>query len=96
MADYYMNQDYAGEPVKPIDTKLDYGVFDYKTFSASSVAHNTVSEEIYFYNGRGHPRPSFSITSTTRAGAPISSMGNMGSGSARRRLCLRRLARWVE
>ena len=56
MADVYISQDQAGETVKPVDTKLDYGVFDYKTFSASSVAHNTVSEEIYFYNGRETPQ----------------------------------------
>ena len=82
MADYYMNQDYAGEPVKPIDTKLDYGVFDYKTFSASSVAHSTVSEEIYYYNSRETPRPSSSIIFTTQAGTPIYWTENMGSDSA--------------
>ena len=56
MADVYISQDQAGERVKPVDTKLDYGVFDYKTFSGSTVAHTTVSEEIYFYNGRETPQ----------------------------------------
>jgi hypothetical protein len=50
MADYYMSQANAGEPVKPVDSKLDYTVFDYETFAAESVAHNTVSEEIYYAN----------------------------------------------
>ena len=94
MADYYMNQDNAGEPVKPIDTKLDYGVFDYKTFSASSVAHNTVSEEIYYYNSRKTPRPLSSITSTTRVGMPIFLTGNMGSVSARFRSHRKPRGRW--
>jgi hypothetical protein len=56
MADYYISQDNAGEPVKPIETKLDYTRFDYKTFGAESVAHNTVSEEIYFFNGLDVPQ----------------------------------------
>jgi hypothetical protein len=52
MADYYINQDAAGEPVKPVDTKLDYSIFDYETFGASSVAHSTISEEVFYFNGR--------------------------------------------
>lgn len=55
MADYYISQDQAGEPVSPVDTKLDYSIFDYETFGASSVAHSTISEEIFFYNGRQAP-----------------------------------------
>jgi hypothetical protein len=55
MADYYMSEAHAGGPVNPVDTKLDYTIFDYKTLGASSVAHNTVSEEIYYYNGRETP-----------------------------------------
>lgn len=52
MADYYISQDQAGGPVEPVDTKLDYSIFDYETFGASSVAHSTISEEIFYYNGR--------------------------------------------
>ncbi|MFN3981616.1 MAG: hypothetical protein ACK4SA_14660 [Caldilinea sp.] len=55
MADYYINQDQAGGPVEPVDTKLDYSIFDYETFGASSVAHSTISEEIFYYNGRQTP-----------------------------------------
>ena len=43
----------AGEPVTPVETKLDYGVFDYKTFAAESVTHNTIMEEVYFDNRTG-------------------------------------------
>lgn len=56
MADYYISQDMAGKSVEPIDTKLDYSIFDYETFGASSVAHNSVSEEIYYFNGESTPR----------------------------------------
>lgn len=50
MADYYISQDNQGVAVKPVDSKLDYTVFDYETFGAESVAHSTVSEEVYFAN----------------------------------------------
>jgi hypothetical protein len=56
MADYYLSQYQAGGDVKPVDTKLDYAVFDYDTFGASSVTHDTVSEEVYFSNTSGEPR----------------------------------------
>ncbi len=56
MADYYISQDNEGVPVKPVDTKLDYSIFDYKTFGAKSVAHSTVSEEVYFFNGLDQPQ----------------------------------------
>ncbi|MFZ1769371.1 MAG: hypothetical protein WAU00_09250 [Caldilinea sp.] len=56
MADYYISQDQAGTQVKSVDTKLDYSVFDYKTFGASSVAHSTISEEIYYFNKRSSPQ----------------------------------------
>lgn len=56
MADYYISQEQAGGPVKPVDTKLDYSIFDYKTFGASSVAHSTISEEVFYYNGRETPQ----------------------------------------
>ena len=56
MADYYISQDKQGVPVKPVDTKLDYTIFDYKTFGASSVANDTISEEIYYYNGLEAPQ----------------------------------------
>jgi hypothetical protein len=50
MADYYMSQANQGLAVKPVDSKLDYSVFDYETFAAESVAHNTVSEEVFYAN----------------------------------------------
>jgi hypothetical protein len=56
MADYYISQDNQGLPVKPVDSKLDYTVFDYETFAARSVAHNTVSEELYYANLSDEPR----------------------------------------
>ena len=56
MADYYLSQEAAGKTVEPINTKLDYSIFDYETFSASSVAHDTVSEEIYYFNGKTTPQ----------------------------------------
>jgi hypothetical protein len=57
MADYYISQDEAGSAeVKPVDTKVDYGdttyPVDYETFGVGSVAHNTVMEEVYFFNQR--------------------------------------------
>ena len=56
MADYYISQDNAGETVKPVDSLLDYTVFDYKTFGAASVAHSTVSEEVYYDNRTDAPQ----------------------------------------
>ncbi|MBO9391353.1 6-pyruvoyl-tetrahydropterin synthase-related protein [Caldilinea sp.] len=56
MADYYISQEQAGGPVQPVDTKLDYSIFDYETFGASSVAHSTISEEVFYYNGRETPQ----------------------------------------
>lgn len=56
MADYYISQEQAGGPVRPVDTKLDYSIFDYETFGASSVAHSTISEEVFYYNGRETPQ----------------------------------------
>jgi hypothetical protein len=56
MADYYISQDSRGTSVKPIDSKLDYTVFDYKTFAAESVAHSTVSEEVFYANQDTAPR----------------------------------------
>ena len=53
MAEYYVTEDEAGKPVKPVETKLDYGQFDYTTFAADSVANNTVMEEVYFFNETG-------------------------------------------
>jgi hypothetical protein len=56
MADYYISQDQQGLPVRPVDTKLDYSVFDYENFAAESVAHNTISEEIYYANKTTEPQ----------------------------------------
>lgn len=56
MADHYINQEAAGLPVQPIDTKVDYGnplwPIDYETLAVHSMAHNTVMEEVYFHNMR--------------------------------------------
>ena len=56
MADYYLSQFHATGSAQPVDTNLDYSVFDYTTFGASSVAHSTVSEEVYYNNASGQPR----------------------------------------
>ncbi|NJN83967.1 MAG: YfhO family protein [Caldilineaceae bacterium] len=56
MADYYISQDKAGGPVKPVETLIDYDnqsyPLDYKSFALGSVAHNSVMEEVYFFNQR--------------------------------------------
>ncbi len=56
LADVYIREDEAGGPVKPVTTTVDYAnqtyPLDYKTFAVNSVAHNTVMEEVYFYNQR--------------------------------------------
>ena len=56
LADEYIRQAEAGEPVKPVTTLVDYAnplyPLDYKTFAVKSVAHNSVMEEVYFYNTR--------------------------------------------
>jgi hypothetical protein len=56
MADYYISQAAGGLPVKPVDSKLDYSIFDYETFAAESVAHNTVSEELFYANQTAAPQ----------------------------------------
>ena len=56
MADYYIQQETAGQPDAPISTLLDYAVFDYETFAAESVAHNSVSEEVYYANRTDAPK----------------------------------------
>lgn len=56
MADYYVQQEAAGAPDEPVSTLLDYSVFDYETFAADSVAHNSVSEEVYYSNRTEAPR----------------------------------------
>lgn len=52
MADYYIQQEQAGQPVQPVTTKLDYAIFDYETFGAHSVMHSTIGEEVFYFNGR--------------------------------------------
>jgi hypothetical protein len=56
IADYYISQEQAGKAVQPIDTKVDYGnqawPIDYETFVVSSVAHNSIMEEVFFANQR--------------------------------------------
>jgi hypothetical protein len=51
-----ISQDQAGGLVEPVDTKLDYTIFDYETFGASSVAHSTISEEVFYANRRSSPQ----------------------------------------
>lgn len=50
MADYYISEEREGKPIDPINTKLDYSVFDYKTFGAQSIKNNSVMEEVYYDN----------------------------------------------
>lgn len=52
MAEHYIAQDEAGGPVEPVTTKLDYSLFDYETFAATSIAHSTVMEEVHYFNRR--------------------------------------------
>ena len=56
IADEYIRQADLGGPVQPVSTIVDYAnpsyPLDYKTFALKSVAHNTVMEEVYFYNTR--------------------------------------------
>jgi hypothetical protein len=56
MADIYISQEQAGEPVQPVNTKVDYSnqswPIDYKTFGVQSLAHNSVMEKLYFGNKR--------------------------------------------
>ncbi|MEZ4731639.1 MAG: hypothetical protein R3E79_31355 [Caldilineaceae bacterium] len=60
MADFYINQDLAGESVNPVTTKVDYTALDYSKLAVGSVAQNTVMEEVYFCTGKKegacHPR----------------------------------------
>lgn len=56
MADYYIQQEAAGGPIAPVSTLLDYSFFDYKTFGAESVAHNSISEEVYYANRTQQPQ----------------------------------------
>jgi hypothetical protein len=50
MADYYISQDEQGASVQPVTSLLDTSDpgFDYKTLGGGTVAHTTVSEEVYF------------------------------------------------
>jgi hypothetical protein len=53
MAQHYLDLEAAGQPVTPVTSKLDYGIFDYDTFGGESVAHSTVMEEAYYGNRTG-------------------------------------------
>ncbi len=48
MAEYYIAQDEAGQPVTPVTTNVDYGAIDPEKLVVGSVAHNTVMEEVFF------------------------------------------------
>jgi hypothetical protein len=56
MADIYISQEQAGEPVRPVDSKVDYSnqrwPIDYETLGVDSLTHNSVMEELYFGNQR--------------------------------------------
>ena len=56
LADDYIRQEQAGQPVQPVGTLVDYSnaqwPWDNKTFGAGSVGHTTLSEEVYFLNQR--------------------------------------------
>lgn len=60
MADHYISQDLAGNPVTPVTTKVDYTALDYGKLAVGSEANNTVMEEVYFCTnkkeGTCHPR----------------------------------------
>lgn len=56
MADIYLTEERAGRPITPVASLLDYGIFDYKTLAADSVARTSISEEIYFFNGTDAPQ----------------------------------------
>ncbi|RME62163.1 MAG: hypothetical protein D6790_06765, partial [Caldilineae bacterium] len=45
--------DEAGQPVTPVESKVDYANVDYETLAVGSVAHNTVMEEVYFCTNPG-------------------------------------------
>ncbi len=58
MAQYYIDQENAGaETIQPVTTKLDYANFDYDTFAADSIAHNSVMEEVYYLNRTESDQP---------------------------------------
>jgi hypothetical protein len=56
MADHYISQEAAGQPVEPVDTLVDYGnatwPLDYETFAVESLAQHTLMEQLYFANSR--------------------------------------------
>jgi hypothetical protein len=56
MADIYLTEEREGRPGAPVTSLLDYGIFDYKTLAADSVARTSISEEIYFFNGTDAPQ----------------------------------------
>ncbi|MBX3014512.1 MAG: hypothetical protein KF832_23540 [Caldilineaceae bacterium] len=60
MADTYINQAQAGEPVTPVSTNVDYKALNYELLGVGSVAHNTIMEEVFFCTGKKegvcHPR----------------------------------------
>jgi hypothetical protein len=59
IADEYIRQAEAGEPVQPVTTIVDYANHTYpldKNFQLGSVAHNTVMEKVYFYNQHDDPQ----------------------------------------
>ncbi|MEX1018703.1 MAG: hypothetical protein WDZ49_03545 [Litorilinea sp.] len=53
MAQYYIDQDEAGEPVRPVESLIDYSIVDYNRetgFVIDSVAHSAVMEEVFYWS----------------------------------------------
>lgn len=53
MAQYYIDQDEAGQTVEPVSTLIDYSVVSYNRetgFVVDSVAHSTVMEEVFYWS----------------------------------------------
>ncbi len=53
MADEYISAEKAGEPVTPVQTKVDYTVLSYDKesgFVVNSEAHSTVMEEVWYWS----------------------------------------------
>jgi hypothetical protein len=60
IAEYYVTErDEQGLPVTPIQSTLDYGLFDYQTLAAHSYTETktTISEQVWFFNQRRAGEP---------------------------------------
>lgn len=53
MAQYYIDQDEAGEEVRPVDSLVDYSIVDYNRetgFVVDSVARTAIMEEVFYWS----------------------------------------------